>query len=118
MRGYAALGLLPLGSQVVRADIAERLAARLRKAARNEPFAVDPGLLKLAACKRARFDDILGALGYSMVGIGTDGRQRFARTGPSRRRADRTRRREERGVDPDSPFAKLSVLATGTARPS
>ncbi|MDE0051104.1 MAG: helicase-related protein [Rhodospirillales bacterium] len=115
---YAALGLVPLGSQVVRADIAERLAARLRKAARNEPFAVDPGLLKLAACKRARFDDVLGALGYSMVGIGTDGRQRFARTGPSRCRSNKPRRREERGVDPDSPFAKLSVLATGTARPS
>ena len=29
---YAALGLVPLGSQVVRADIAERLAGRLRKA--------------------------------------------------------------------------------------
>ena len=115
---YAALGLVPLGSQVVRADIAERLAARLRKAARKEPFAVDPGLLKLAACKRARFDDILGALGYSMVGIGTDGRQRFARNGPSRRRPDKKKRREATGVNPDSPFAKLSVLATGTVRPS
>ena len=83
---YAALGLIPLGSQVVRADIAERIAARLRKAARNEPFAVDPGILKLAACKRAKFEDILGALGYSMVGIGTDGQQRYARNGPSRRR--------------------------------
>ncbi|MCY3732388.1 MAG: hypothetical protein OXF98_13715, partial [Rhodospirillaceae bacterium] len=58
---YAALGLVPLGSQVVRADIAERLAGRLRKAARKEPFAVDPGLLKLAACTRAKFDDSLAA---------------------------------------------------------
>ena len=115
---YAALGLIPLGSQVVRADIAERIAARLRKAARNEPFAVDPGLLKLAACKRAKFEDILGALGYSMAGIGTDGQQRYARNGPSRRRTGKKKRQEGRGADPDSPFAKLSVLATGSARPS
>ena len=115
---YGALGLVPLGSQVVRADIAERLAARLRKAARQEPFAVDLGLLKLAACKRAKFNDILGAFGYTMVGIGTDGIQRFARSNPSPRRNVKKRRREERAVDPDSPFAKLSVLATGTVRPS
>ncbi len=115
---YAALGLIPLGSQMVRADIAERIAARLRKVARNEPFAVDPGLLKLASCKRAKFEDILGALGYSMVGIGTDGQQRYARNGPSRRRTGKKKRQEGRGVNPDSPFAKLSVLAAGAARPS
>ena len=115
---YRALGLVPLETQVVRADIAERIAARLRKAARREPFAVDPGLLKLAACKRAKFDDILGALGYTMVGIGTDGRERFARNGsPPHSRAGK-KRRTERAADPDSPFAKLSVLATGAARPS
>ena len=113
---YAALGLVPLGSQVVRADIAERLAARLRKAARQEPFAVDSGLLKLAACKRAKFDDILGALGYTMVGIGTDGLQRFARSSRRPHEPAERRRRRERKVDPDSPFAKLSVLATGAAR--
>ncbi|MDE0390827.1 MAG: helicase-related protein [Rhodospirillales bacterium] len=115
---YAALGLVPLGSQVIRADIAERLAGRLRKAARREPFAVDPGLLKLAACKRAKFDDILDALGYAMVGIGTDGQQRFARKSSSPRRSAELKRRRGRGVDPDSPFAKLSELATGTARSS
>ena len=115
---YAALGLIPLGSQVVRADIAERIAARLRKAARKEPFAVDPGLLKLASCKRAKFEDVLGALGYSMAGIGPDGSQRYARNGPSRRRTGKKKRQEERAANPDSPFAKLSVLATGSARPS
>ena len=115
---YAALGLVPLDTQVVRADIAERLAARLRRAARREPFAIDPGMLKLAACKRAKFDDILGALGYTMVGIGTDGLQRFARSSPRPHRPAEKRRRGGRGVDPDSPFAKLSVLATGGARPS
>ena len=86
--------------------------------ARNEPFAVDPGLLKLAACKRAKFDDILAALGYAMVGLGTDGLPRYGRSSTrSNRTAERTRRRG-RGVDPDSPFAKLSELATGGARPS
>ncbi|MDD9991246.1 MAG: helicase-related protein, partial [Rhodospirillales bacterium] len=69
---YAALGLVPLGAQVVRADIAERLAARLRKAARKEPFVVEPGLLKLAACKRAKFDDILAALGYMLFRRSSD----------------------------------------------
>ena len=115
---YGALGLVPLGSQVVRADIVERLAARLRKAARQEPFAVDRGMLKLAACKRAKFDDILGALGYTTVGLGADGLPRFARGGPSPHRPTVKSRRRERGMDPDSPFAKLRVLATGATRPS
>ena len=115
---YAALGLVPLGAQVLRADIAERLAARLRRAARREPFAVDRGLLKLASCKRTRFDDMLGALGYAPVGIGTDGLARYARSAAGPRRAAGAGRREGRGMDPDSPFAKLRVLAAGSARPS
>ena len=115
---YAALGLVPLGSQVVRADIAERLAARLRKAARREPFAVDRGLLKLAACKRAKFDDILAALGYAVVGLGADGLPRYCRSNERPSRPAEKKRRRGRGVDPDSPFAKLRELATGAARPS
>ena len=115
---YAALGLVPLGCQAIRADIVERLAARLRKAAREEPFAVDPGMLKLAACKRAKFDDILVALGYAMVGLGTDGLPRYGRSGTRPRRPAEKTRRRGRGVDPDSPFAKLSELATGGVRPS
>ena len=115
---YAALGLVPLGSQVLRVDIAERLAARLRKAARKEPFAVDPGMLKLAACKRAKFDDVLAALGYTTVGLGTDGLPRYGRSGTRPRRPAEKTRRRGRGVDPDSPFAKLSELATGAVRPS
>ena len=98
---YAALGLVPLDTQVVRADIAERLAARLRRAARREPFAIDPGMLKLAACKRAKFDDILGALGYTMVGIGTDGLQRFARNSLRPHRPAEKSRRRGREADPD-----------------
>ena len=116
---YAALGLVPLGSQMVRADIAERIAARLRKAARREPFAIDPGLLKLAACKRARFDEILAALGYALAGVGTDGRARYARNASRPRQPTQQRKRgQRRRVDPDSPFAKLRVLAPDTARPS
>ena len=115
---YAAIGLVPLGTQVVRADIAERLAARLRKAARDEPFAIDPGLLKLAACKRAKFDEILVALGYTMIGIGTDGLQRYARNRSGSRKPSNKAPRRGRRPDPDSPFAKLSELATGSARPS
>ena len=115
---YAALGMVPLGSQVVRADIAERLAQRLRKAARREPFAVDSGLLKLAACKRERFDDILAALGYAVAGIGTDGVVRYARSARRPRRPEEARRRGRSEVDPDSPFAKLRELAAGAARPS
>ena len=115
---YAALGLVPLGSQVVRADIAERLAGRLRKAARKEPFAVDTGMLKLAACKRAKFHDILAGLGYATVGLGTDGLPRYGRSGTRPGRPSEKTRRRGRGVDPDSPFAKLRVLATGAARSS
>ena len=115
---YAALGLVPLGSQAVRADIAERLAGRLRKAARKEPFAVDTGMLKLAACKRAKFDDILAGLGYATVGLGTDGLPRYGRSGTRPGRPAEKTRRRGRGVDPDSPFAKLRVLATGAARSS
>ena len=115
---YAALGMVPLGSQVVRADIVERLAARLHKAARREPFAVDHGSLKMVACKRAKFDDILDALGYTKAGIGTDGVPRYARSASRPRRPAEKRRREGRGGDPDSPFAKLRALSAGATRPS
>ncbi len=115
---YAALGLVVLGSQAVRADIVERLAGRLRKAARNGPFRVDPGLLKLAACKRAKFHDILGALGYEMVGLGDDGLARYARAKRPTRRPTKNRHRDRPKIDPDSPFAKLSTLGADGVRPS
>ena len=115
---YAALGLVVLGSQAVRADIAERLAGRLRKAARSGPFRIDPGLLKLAACRRAQFHDILRALGYDMVGFGDDGLARYARARRPARRPARSGRRDRRRIDPDSPFAKLRTLGVDGARPS
>ncbi len=113
---YAALGLSVLGPRAIRADIVERLALRLRKAARRGPFPVDPGMLKLAACKRAEFPDVLAALGYEAVGRGDDGRARYARRGTPAGRATGPGRRR-RGADPDSPFATLRALGAA-ARPS
>ena len=75
-------------------------------------------MLKLAACKRAKFDDILAALGYAMVGLGTDGLPRYGRSSTRPGRPAAKKRRRGRGLDPDSPFAKLRELATGGARPA
>ena len=112
---YAALGFIPLGARAFRVDVAERLAAALRKRARLGPFPLDAELKALGACKRPDLLAALAALGYGP--INDSGEPVFgALPRPQKEARRKTRRRDKvRPVDPDSPFAKLVALRPANA---
>ncbi len=63
-----ALGYQRLGGRAIRIDMVERIAALIRQAARNGPFAINPDMLSLAGVDHETFAAILGDLGYRKVG--------------------------------------------------
>jgi ATP-dependent RNA helicase SUPV3L1/SUV3 len=63
-----ALGYQRLGGRAIRIDMVERIAALIRQAARNGPFAISPDMLSLAGVDHETFAAILGDLGYRKVG--------------------------------------------------
>ena len=65
---YSAIGFVRLGGQVIRADMTERLAAVIRKAARKQPFTISPEALSLAGVGHEQMRGILGDLGYRGAG--------------------------------------------------
>ena len=75
---YNAIGYARLGGRVIRADMTERLAALVRKAARNQPFAVTPEMLSLAGVGHEAMGAILGDLGYRRAGE-ADGKDIYTR---------------------------------------
>jgi ATP-dependent RNA helicase SUPV3L1/SUV3 len=77
---YAAIGFVRLGEQVIRADMTERLAAAVRKAAHNQPFAITPEMLSLAGVGHAQMKGILSDLGYRGAGE-VDGKAVFIKRG-------------------------------------
>jgi hypothetical protein len=114
---YAAMGYRVLGSQVLRIDRVERLAAVARRLARRGPFGAATALATLAGCAGDALATVIPALGYRAV-PGSDGAVSF-HTRPRRRerarfgKADTARPIRRRGKDKDaeaSPFAKLREL--------
>lgn len=65
---YNAIGYIRLGGQVIRADMTERLAALVRKAAHKQPFAITSEMLSLAGVGHEQMRTILGDLGYRGAG--------------------------------------------------
>lgn len=63
-----ALGYQRLGGRAIRIDMVERIAALIRQAARNGPFAINPDMLSLAGVDHETFTAILNDLGYRKVG--------------------------------------------------
>jgi len=114
---YYAMGFVVLGSRVLRADMAERLIAGMRKRARSGPFAADTQLLAIAGCSKKQFPNMAASLGYKLAGIGEDGQKRFQRTARPGNGKSRKKPRP-RPADPNSPFAELGkhALFGGTRR--
>ena len=116
-RAYAAMGYRVLGTQVLRIDRVERLAAAARRLARHGPFGAAPALATLAGCPVDALAGVLPALGYRLV-PGSDGAPSFHTRKRARERsrygkADAARHVRRRGKDKDveaSPFAKLREL--------
>jgi len=107
----AALGFLPLAGVALRADVAERLAQRLRALARQGPFAPPPALAAEAGLSREELERVIPELGFRRVR--RDGRELFVR--PARRPAHRRPRAADEGMAMStSPFA---VLVESVGRP-
>jgi ATP-dependent RNA helicase SUPV3L1/SUV3 len=77
---YCAIGFVRLGGQVIRADMTERLAATVRRAARKQPFAITPEMLSLAGVGHEQMKGILADLGYRGAGE-ADGKPVFIKRG-------------------------------------
>ena len=113
---YNAMGFVVLGPRVLRADMAERLAAGLAKRGRAGHFAADTALLAIAGCSQKQFQKLAAALGYTLAGIGEDGQARYRRK-PRRANGKTGKKPRPRPADPNSPFAELGkhALFTGAA---
>ena len=113
---YNAMGFVVLGARVLRADMAERLAAGMAKRGRGGHFATDTALLAIAGCSKKHFANIAAALGYTIAGIGEDGQERYRRAArPANGKSGKKQRR--RPTDPNSPFAELGKHALCAGAP-
>ena len=111
---YHAMGFIAIGPRMLRADMAERLAAGLAKRGRAGAFALDAALFATAGCSRKQFPELAAALGFELAGIGEDGEARFQRaerkTNGKRKQKNKAQAKPPR-TDPDSPFAALGEHA-------
>ena len=124
---YEAVGYRVLGGRAVRVDILDRVAVRLRRAARKGPVTVSPELLSLLGLTAEQIVPVIRALGYREAGNGAgfvfaggrrsrhdaaakDGHKRAGAKGAGAGKAGRPGRRQPAKPDPDSPFAKLGAL--------
>ena len=110
---FEAIGYRPLGKLAVRVDIVERVAARAWELSRTGAFTVPPDLMNLVGCGIEDMTAILGRLGYRRQG--KDAALKFRRQKPGAGRTGAPPRRKKRAVNPDSPFAKLGEMMTGTS---
>ena len=97
---YLAIGYRRLGPRALRVDMAERLAAELRKLTRQGPALAGGDLVSLAGSSREAFVAIAEALGF---------RARLDEEG-IRVSSTPRRRSNPAPVDPSSPFAELANM--------
>ena len=111
--GYAAaIGFEQLGRFALRIDIVERLAADLRRTAREAPsFELSPGMMALTGLGRDDLGSVVAKLGFIV-----DDEGRFRRQAPRPRRQTARRKKKTAGDAAASPFAALRDLTfkTGT----
>ncbi len=75
---FEAIGFPRAGCRAVRADVLERIAQTLRRAARRGPFELTERVQQWLSCGSAEVTSVVEALGYRSVG---DGRWRKTRRG-------------------------------------
>ena len=97
----------------MRADLLERLLADVRRSSRDGAFEVAPAMINAIGASPDDFAQVLRRFGYAVTS--TDDALSVARRRTRKRAAQKPRgRRAAPAVDPDSPFAKLEQLKTGS----
>ena len=114
---YEACGYRVMAGQAIRVDILDRLAVRLRRAAKKGPFAMTPDMINPAGLTTAGAVAVFSELGYAAEGA-EDALQfvrRKRKRSPAKPTDDGTtagKRRRQPRDHADSPFAKLRELQT------
>jgi ATP-dependent RNA helicase SUPV3L1/SUV3 len=106
---YAAIGFAVLGDRAIRVDRVERLAAAVRRLARQGPIAPSPALAALAGCTMEELTRLLPALGYRAV-VEESGVTFLARRRPKAPGKTAAKEPLQRRSGEDHPFAKLRAL--------
>ena len=112
------MGYVELGPLALRVDMAERLAAKLRTAARSHPrFAIGADMLSIGGLTREELISILPALGFNTImqkGEGGAGDELLVTRRKRRRPPARKKERKLEAMrgPSDSPFAVLARLGS------
>ena len=80
---YAAIGFPRAGTRAVRADVLERIARELRRAARHGPFEPGERVRQRLSCAHDHVGPVIEALGYRALGDGRFVRPRHRRRPPA-----------------------------------
>ena len=80
---YAAIGFPRAGTRAVRADVLERIARELRRAARHGPFEPSERVRQRLSCAHDHVGPVIEALGYRPLGDGRFVRPRHRRRPPA-----------------------------------
>ena len=114
---YEAIGFVPIGDRLIRADILDRVATKLIRLARSGVFALPEDIPSLLGLNVPETQTLVRQLGYAVRPGGSvarkAGKRRFnknaGRKGASSPRGGRPRQSTKPIAD--SPFAKLSELS-------
>jgi ATP-dependent RNA helicase SUPV3L1/SUV3 len=114
---YEAIGFVPIGDRLIRADILDRVATKLIRLARSGVFALPEDIPSLLGLNVPETQTLVRQLGYAVRPDGSvarkAGKRRFnknaGRKGASSPRGGRPRQSTKPIAD--SPFAKLSELS-------
>jgi ATP-dependent RNA helicase SUPV3L1/SUV3 len=115
----AALGFARLGGRAVRVDMLERVAALVRKSAREGKFGITADMLSLTGADHETFGAMLLDMGYRQAGADEEEKPLFQR----RRRVDQRREGEDAGKGEGEPRRRrkrrpAGVSPQGTPQPA
>jgi ATP-dependent RNA helicase SUPV3L1/SUV3 len=111
---YLALGFCPAGPLAVRADLLERLLADVRRSSRDGAFEVTPAMMNAIGAGPDDFARVVRGFGYAVTVAGDT--LNVARRRARKRTAPKAakKRHAAPAIDPDSPFAILGQLKSGS----
>ncbi|MBT5435615.1 MAG: disulfide oxidoreductase [Rhodospirillaceae bacterium] len=107
---YHAIGYRRLGPRALRADMAERIAAEIRKLTRKGQAEASAELISLAGSSRKAFVAITASLGFRAMIEGDKITLVPPRKSGRKKARPHNKKAPERPFDPSSPFAKLAEL--------
>ena len=116
---YLAQGYALAGTRAIRVDVMERFTAKLREVTRQDkgkPQVLPPELLSIAGLKRDEAADVFGFLGFRVTKetktetVGEETKETEILMIQPKFKKHKAPKRDERQIDPSSPFAALAAL--------